>query len=157
MTFTAPNTPSAPEAQDKTIANNGFFSDLSLLDFRESMRVDSVTTAARAEHALIDAMATVNDWLFDFQVVQVDAGMAKLKDVPLRRGMFAGYYAFKYLRAVWSLAKANLIDRQRDSDTTKRGIDRAEQLDTTADDLRRDAQWAVSDIIGRNRSTIELI
>ncbi|MCO1344221.1 head completion/stabilization protein [Burkholderia multivorans] len=55
------------------------------------------------------------------------------------------------------LAKATLIERYRDYDTTGDGARRADELEPQSDELRRDARWAISDIVGRPRVTVELI
>jgi len=63
----------------------------------------------------------------------------------------------RYLRAVRCLAAANLVERFRSFDTTNDGHLYADRLDATIDDLRRDARWAVRDILGQRRTTVELI
>lgn len=140
-----------------TITNASFFPDLQLQDFRESMRIDSTVTDSRAVHALESAMYEANQLLSDWMQEQQNEGVADIDNVPQPAWQPEGYYKNLYLRAVWSLAKSNLVERYRDYDTTGAGHDRAEALEMTDDDYRRDATWALSDIRGRPRTTVELI
>ena len=62
-----------------------------------------------------------------------------------------------YLRAVYATTKANLIERYRDYDATGDGHKSADKLELSADDLYRDARFAIRDIIGETHTTVELI
>ena len=151
--------PSSPATADEAppINNHPFFPAVELAEFRSIMRVDNVATAQRARHALYTAMLDVNGRLTDWMLDQLGNGYEKLADVPERPGQPAGARAALYLRAVYALGKASLTERYRDYDTTGQGKNRADDLSDNIDDLRRDASWAINDITGRPRSTIELI
>ncbi|MEX0738182.1 MAG: head completion/stabilization protein [Pseudohongiella sp.] len=140
-----------------TITNAPFFPDLQLQEFRDSMRLDGTVPDGRAVHALEAAMFDVNRSLSAFMQAQQDLAFQSLEDVPDADWQPMGTNVRLYLRAVWCLAKANLIERYRDYDSTGKGHDKAEAMDITGDDLRRDAAWAISDIRGVNRTTVELI
>lgn len=140
-----------------TITNASFFPDLLLKDFREAMRIDGTVTDHRAVHALEAAMYEANQLLSKWMQEQLDAGVDDIENSPQPNWQPPGYYKALYLRAVWSLAKSNLVERYRDYDSTGAGHDRAEALEMTDDDYRRDAAWALSDIRGRARTTVELI
>ena len=112
---------------------------------------------ARALHALEAAMYDANRSLASWMQEQTEKGVTALGDLPQPSWQPEGYYTRLYLRAVWCLAKANLIERYRDYDATGSGHDRAEAMDLTEEDLRRDASWALSDIRGVHRTTVELI
>jgi hypothetical protein len=66
-------------------------------------------------------------------------------------------HTHRYIRAVGSLAKAFVTETHRDVDATAAGEKKSEVLDPTIADLRRDARWAISDILGIPRTTVELI
>jgi len=140
-----------------TITNASFFPDLQLQNFREAMRIDGTVTDSRAVHALEAAMYEANQLLAKWMQEQQDAGVDTIEGTPQPTWQPAGYHKSLYLRAVWSLAKSNLVERYRDYDSTGAGHDRAEALEMTDDDYRRDAAWALSDIRGRARTTVELI
>lgn len=140
-----------------TIPNNGFWPDIDVATFRDAMRVDSLATPPRMVAALDAAVMDVNAQLISYQLKQEAAGHQTAADVPPRPGQRDGDLARLYLRAVWSLAKADLIDRYRDYDATNDGHDRADALENTANDHRRAAAWAIRDIAGVRRTTVELI
>jgi len=62
-----------------------------------------------------------------------------------------------YRRAVYQLTNADLIERYRDFDTTAAGEKRAQDLDGAIEESRRNARWAVLDILGLPHLTVELI
>lgn len=66
-------------------------------------------------------------------------------------------HVHRYGRAIGCSAKAVLLERYRDYDTTAAGNKKSDQLDSPVDDLRRDARWAISGILGISRNTVELI
>ncbi|WP_160280214.1 head completion/stabilization protein, partial [Cellvibrio mixtus] len=88
---------------------------------------------------------------------QQQKGIAALDDVPQKTGHPAGAIKNQYFTAVWSLAKAELVERLPDYDTTNAGKEKADTLEPSAETYRRDASWAINDIIGAARTTIELI
>lgn len=139
------------------IKNNGFWPSIDPADFRATTRVDTTITEERVAGALRAAMIDANDRLREWQADQVEAGHASASDVPDPSHRPDGSVTALYLRAVYALAKANLIERYRDYDSAAGESERVEDLTPTIDDYRRDAAWAISDLIGRNRSTVELI
>lgn len=156
MSFVASSNPTQ-QTHSTTIANAAFFPNLTLEEFRTAMKVDAIATTERAAHALRAAVIEVNNRLSKWLTDQVNLGYSKIDEVPRKPEEIEGQKTFLYLRAVWSLAKANLIERYRDYDTTKSGQDKADALSESADDYRRDSAWAINDLIGAPRSTVELI
>ena len=63
----------------------------------------------------------------------------------------------RYKRGVYCLTVANLYERYRAYDTTKDGAEKAEEFENSVDDLRRDARFAIRDILGKTRVDVELI
>lgn len=156
MSFVASNGPST-QATNITITNASFFPNLVLEEFRTAMKVDAVATPERALHALRAAVIEVNNRLSRWLTEQINQGFNSITEIPAKPSEIEDQNKFLYLRAVWSLAKANLIERYRDYDTTKAGQEKAEALNESADDYRRDAAWAINDLVGASRSTVELI
>lgn len=140
-----------------TIENHAFFPALDLTDFRTAMRVDNVATEDRAHYALTAGMMEANRRLSGWMQQQQAEGMATLAEVPASAGQPPNEKTYLYKRAVYALAKASLVERYRDYDTTGNATGRADQLEENIDELRRDAAWAINDLTGINRSTIELI
>lgn len=156
MSFVATGGATAATEPD-TIDNNAFWPDLDVAEFRDGMRVDSLATPPRVVVALDAALMDVNTQLLGYQLEQQAAGYDTADEVPRRPGQRTGDLIRLYTRAVWNLAKADLIDRYRDYDATNDGHDRADALEHTANDHRRAAAWAISDIKGVRRTTVELI
>lgn len=145
------------DATEPAIANGDFWPEIDPAQIREAQRIDSTITVERLRSALIEAMATVNGELEAWRLLQIAAGHATLIAVPAAEIDDESIHLHRYRRAVGCLAKAGLIERYRDYDTTARGDRKADVLADPIDDLRRDARWAISDILGAGRCTVELI
>jgi hypothetical protein len=145
------------DAQEPPIANGDFWPEIDPAQIRDAQRIDSTITPERLRAALIEAMASANVELAAWAALQVAAGHATLAAVPAIEIDDESIHVHRYRRAVGCLAKANLIERYRDYDTTARGDRKADALENPIDDLRRDARWAISDILGVGRTTVELI
>ncbi|MEY2883070.1 MAG: hypothetical protein RL490_794 [Pseudomonadota bacterium] len=152
-----PAGPAAPAALPDAIPFDGFWPALSLSGAREAMRIPTDITDTRLRDAIANAMLEVADDLDVWRTVQNAAGHTTLADVSDRQVAGEPRLFILWRRAVHSLAAAGLAEIQRGPDSTPAGIDRAQQLDTTAADLRRDARWAIRDILGIPHSTVELI
>lgn len=149
-----PDTRPDPEG---VILNDGFFPDIDLAQIRLLANISPSITAPALRGALVAAMITVGYDLADWAARQQAAGHAALEDVPAPRIDGASVYVQQYRRAVGLYAKAELIERLRDFDTTAAGGKDLSELGETIGDLRRDALHAVRDILGRPRTAIELI
>ena len=139
------------------ITNNGFWPDVEPADFRDAERVDQSITDTRVEHALRVALADINRQLADWQQARQDDGATTLGDVTAPTWAPAGHYALLYRRALYATAMASLMERYRDYSATGEGDERGEAKDLAADDYRRDARWAVAEILGERHTTVELI
>lgn len=155
MSFVAP--PMALPDDEKPIRNAPFWPDIEPEDARLAMRIDDTITAIRLRHALVDAIANINADARAFRQAQQQAGIGSLQMVEAEQIDGSSLLLAHYRRAVYCLAKANLLERYRDFDTTASGERRAEQVESPIDDLRRDARWAVRALIGHARCTVELI
>jgi hypothetical protein len=154
---TEPSTTPATPEPGATVENDGWFPDIDLLRVRDAQRLDGTVTDARLRDAVIGAVIDVNTRLQAWRAAHEASGIARLADVPARMIGGESVKLALYRSAVGRLAKADLTERYRDYDSTKSGAAHAGQLETTIDDDRRAAHWAISDIVGRPRSTVELI
>ncbi|SMC24170.1 Phage head completion protein (GPL) [Andreprevotia lacus DSM 23236] len=146
-----------PPATGATIPNSGFWPDISMDDARDVMRVSDTAPDARLKHALIEAMVSVNHDLRAYRNGREAVGVTTLAAVPAEQVDGESIQLYRYRRAVYCIAKANLVERFRDVDSTGAGNKRADQLDESVDDLRRDGRFAICDLLGRSRCAIELI
>ena len=139
------------------VHNSAFFPDIDITALRDSMLLDGTVTFPRLHEAVINAIATVNADLCAWRLAQQANGHATLDAVPADRVDDESVLDAHYRRAVYCLAAANLRERFRSFDTTGDGHQAADRLETPIDDLRRDARWAIRDILGVSRTTVELI
>lgn len=147
----------AAEPDAAAIENNGFWPAIDPDDFRAVERIDKTITNPRATWALKVAIADVNRQLADWQAEQTDAGASAIGDVTPPPAQTKDVYTILYRRAVYATAHASVLERWRDYSATGDGAKAAEMKDLTADDYRRDARWAVAQILGRPHTTVELI
>lgn len=148
--------PPNPTPEDD-IDCGAFFPAINPATARAALRLDGTVTAERLSEALITAAISVMSELQAWASEQVDAGYATLADVPAAAVAGTSAHVHRWRRAVHSLAGASLTERLRDFDATNEGHQQADKLTATIDELRRDARWAISGILGISRSTVELI
>lgn len=155
MTFSvACPTPETPEA---IITSSSFWPGIDPVRVRQDHRIDTGITPERLKAAVIEAIATTNGALYDFRTQQMLAGCATLAEVPAEEIDGTSVNVHRYYRAVGSLAKALLLERYRDIDTSPKGDRKADALTDPIDDCRRDHLNAIADIQRKSRSTVELI
>lgn len=147
--------PTTPD--EAVIENDGFFPDINPATARAQMRIDGTVTAERLVDALTEAAASVNQQLAAWKRAQIAAGAWALEDVKADTVGGISVLVQRYRRAVECAAAASLIERHRSFDATNDGHQYADKLESTVEDLRRDSRWAISDILGAARTTIELI
>jgi len=147
----------APTPAEEKITSSAFWPEVDPVAIRASHRIDGTITAERLKDALIEAIATVNTALAVWRAARELEGRATLAAVPAEVVDTVSVNVNRYHRAVGCHAKALLTERYRDFDTTAAGNKKADQLENPIDDLHRDAHWAINDIIGIGRTTVELI
>lgn len=145
------------EAVAEPIKNSDFWPNIDPSDFRTAERIDSSMTPERVEQALRTAMSDINRQLADWQEEQEARGAQTIDDVATPSWQVPGALPALYRRAVYATAHASLLERYRDYSATGEGDKEGEAKDQAADDYRRDARWAVSEITGRLHTTVELI
>lgn len=152
---TAPVPPA--DAPSDAIANDGWFPALSMADTRNSVRLDGTVTDERLRAALVNAMMDVNRQLRTFKTERSALGQASLAAASADE-MVDGKprLVLLYLRAVMCSAKADLTERYRDFDADAANP-RVKDAEPATDEQRRNAQWAVRDILGQSHVFVELI
>lgn len=146
-----------PPADDGVpITNDGFWPDIDLNELRASTRLTGNITASRLRSSAIEAVIDINGQLKSYRAQKIGAGWDSAKDIG-ETVAGASQLVHRYLRAVASTVQADLAEKARDWDNTRPGDYRAECERNAADDFRRNARWAVADILGQPRNVIELI
>lgn len=146
-----------PSTDDAIIVNDDFFPAIAPNLFRELMRLDNSVTNPRIRQALIDAMGKVNTDLAQWKTNQQDQNYSDLSQVPASAIDGKTTHEHDYQRAVYCLAKAEISERYQDYDSTASGSTRAEEMEATIDDYKRQTRFAIRRILGQSQSTIELI
>jgi hypothetical protein len=139
------------------VSSAPFWPVINLNTLRAIMRTDGTITTERLRHGVIDAIAAVNSDLSGWAINRQGEGHATLADVPSQTIADEPVLVHWYRRAVYSMARANLYERYLDSAATAEAVKDAGARDQTADDLYRDARFAIRDILGETHTTIELI
>ena len=152
---TAPVPPA--DASIDAIANDGWFPTLSIAATRNAVRLDGTVTAERLRAALVNAMMDVNRQLRSFKAERAALGQASLEAAGAGE-LVDGKprLVLLYLRAVMCSAKADLNERYRDFDADAANP-RLKDGEPSTDEQRRNAQWAVRDILGQSHVFVELI
>lgn len=155
MSFTVPAP--TPDSAEADIISSAFWPAIQPASIRSAQRIDNAILQERLRTALVEAISTVNTELASWRALREAEGHNTLAAVPAETIDGTSIHIHRYQRAVGCLAKAAILERSRDLDTTAKGDREAEATDPTIDDLRRDARWAITDIIGIGRTTVELI
>lgn len=150
--------PAAPD--DTVVTNDGFFPDIDLAHFRRATRLRESVTVDRQRDAVLAAIITVGNDLTawaDARRLVGAADLASVADVPNPQLGGEARLVILYRRAVYAFAKADLVEGYRDVDTTAPGQRRAEEMDPSIGELRRNGAWAIRDMLGVTRTCVELI
>lgn len=146
-----------PPEEETAVINDGFFPDIDPVAVRDAARIPTSITPARLRAAILGAIMTAGIDLQQFAADSIAAGHATLAAVPAPQLDGESVQLFRYQRAIALYAKAELIERHRDFDTTAAGGNQADELSASIGDLRRDALHAIRDMLGRSRTVVDLI
>ncbi len=155
--FIANVLPDVDQPAPAIIVNDGWFPDIDPAMFKEQQRIRDGVTPARMREALIAAILTVRRDLNAWAAGHRAAGAASLDAIEADRIDNTSALVLLYRRAVFTAAKAEVVERYRDVDTTGAGQRKAEDLEPSVGELRRDSLHAIRDMLGVGRTTIELI
>ena len=139
------------------IINDGFFPDVEPEVFKDTQRIaDSVSNQVmRAK--LITAIKKVRNDLEAYKTAQLNAGYMSLMEVPSDHIDNQSIVVSDYFDAVFSYAKAGILDVYQDTDTTVIDDDNLDLKTVSVDNYRRDGFEAIRRILDQPRATIELI
>jgi hypothetical protein len=156
MSFLA-TTPPPTSTSEPVIENDPWFPEIDLGALRAACRLDGTVTVARLREAATAAMLSVNRELATFKARQLAASIEALADIPADQVGRSSVLVLHYRRAVYSGVQAELVEEYRDIDTTGKGDKNADAMEPRADTHRRNMRWALSDLLGQPRTTVELI
>ena len=144
-------------AEQFTLTNDGFWPDIDADQLRASLRLDGTVSNDRLEQAAVNAMLSVNRELANLQAEYQAEGYATLAAVPAAELQGLSGLIHLYRRAIYCTAGAELAERYRTFDATAAGNQRADDLTPSIDEYRRNARYAIRDLLGVTHSTVELI
>lgn len=160
MSFIATANPPLADAEG-TIQNDGFFPAVDVATLREAIRLDGTVTPMRLRQAILAAMVSVNAELLSYQAAAIAGGRATMAGMPCPQIGGSSQHTTLYLRAVYAHVQADLAEAYRDIDTTPHSEGKSDRIkariDGQTDEHRRTMRWAISDILGIRRTTVELI
>ena len=143
------------------VDNDPWFPAIDPSHVRATCRLDGTVTPARLQHALLSAIASVNAELWEFKVSHMLLGHASLADVPAGALNGESVKAYHYRRAVYACLQADLAEAYRDIDTTPHSAGKpervADKLEARIGEHRRNQRWAISDLLGIRRTTVDLV
>lgn len=141
--------------------NHPWFPAVSPDLLRKACRLDGTVTPDRLHLALVAALRSVNGELRAWREAQQAAGYATLAAVPCEQVGGQSEKESCYLQAVYSHVQADMAEAYRDISTTPssdgKGDRIKEKVENRADTHRQAMRWAISDILGIGRTTVELI
>ena len=143
-----------PGVSEPVIKNTGFFPDVDPQRVREEMRLEQTVSPVRLRRAIKTAIAETNAELRDWRDRQLDAGHTTLADVPTDQLDGESVRCFHYFNAVCAMTTAALYERYRGVDASAKGDKKADDVESTIDELWRDMRWAVSRLQGKSRCII---
>lgn len=149
--------PPAPTGAEPVITNDGWFPDIDPAAFRKQMRIRDTVIPERLREAILNAMIAIGNNLAGWRATREAEGAGTLEEVPAPRLGGESRFVILYRAAIGAEAKAGLVERYRDTDLTGAGQRQVSDLDESVGELRRDAIHAVRDILGRTRTSVELL
>jgi hypothetical protein len=139
------------------INTDPFWPSIELDAMRAALRIDASVTNPRLETAVIAAAISVNRELLKWRGAQQAAGYATLADVPAETIKDESELVHLYARAIQAATGAEVCERYRSYDSTGTGDRKAEDLQFNIDEYRRDQRWAIRDLLGVPRMSVDLI
>lgn len=134
------------------LANDGWFPDIDLADFRTVRQIDDTHSQPRVVDVMRQAMAQVNHELAIWKAQQLCAGVADLATVTSPKLGDKSTKVMAYCRAVYSTAQAILNHRYWGmADTVGKPIYR-EALASAADEYHRERWEAIQEITDQPRT-----
>ncbi|RCK44808.1 hypothetical protein TH25_19315 [Thalassospira profundimaris] len=143
-----------PNTNNSTIENDGFFPDIDLDDIRNRTGLTDIFTDMQIATATRDAMIETNAVLSQWRTSQV---ADRLADVPCATYGDTPEKVHLYLTAISARVRSFMVDTTRDYDSTKSGHDRADALEATSDRWLQAWNEALSRLMARKRTVVELI
>ena len=148
----------SPSDVPDAITSNPFWPEISIKQYRATMNVDKTVADIRVKAALINGIATTNAELKGFRLAALQAGITKLAEIDADEVIDGEtLHSQNYRRAVFNFAHVDVLEQYATFAATDASSTRAEAKQEQANDYRRNAYYAITDIRGQQRCDSELI
>lgn len=142
--------------EDVVITSELFFPSVSSQKIREYLRFESSVTNQRLIPAIESAIVEVNE-----QLDSLTSKASTLAELSLKKiitdGVEKTIAEVLYFRAIAAATGAEINERYRAYDTTNNGSQKAEELEPTIVNYRRDLRFAIRDLKKTRRLNVELV
>lgn len=135
-----------------TISSGTFFPVISLDEIRDFVRIDGSVTDVRLRQLVREEIIDVNRLLASI-VMKANT----LADLAVNQIDGKPDTEILYFSAVSNGVAAKIKEKYPDYDSTNSGVKKAELMECSVDDCRRNKQWAIQQLKGENHSVVELI
>lgn len=140
---------------DITITNDGWWPDTRVGDFQRQRSIPASIPAETVTYALLTAIGEANAELSAYQFSQNASGYHSAKDVPGPSAEDVNQLCAQYLKVIFSRAKAELMGEITSAEREK--ANPGQQSEDTRERLLAEAAFAVRNIMGYPRVTVDLI
>ena len=135
-----------------------FWPDIDINHFRDSQRIGgTLIPDNRIKDAMLGAVMAAESDLGAWRTAQEEDGFGSLADVPSAQIGDDTRLILLWRRAIYAYATADLVETHGDVTATGAGQSAMPELDQRADDHRRNAIHAIRSILGKGRTSVELI
>lgn len=155
--FPPPATSPAPPDQG-VIAGDGWWPSVDVAKVRAAVRLDTTITTDKIEDAIRQAMLDLAQDLADWRSELEAAGVPSMDEAP-GQTVVGGEKGLplRWFRAVYSTVAADLGERLISQGLTSAGAERVEELRAEIEEHRRNARFAIRDILAKPRIAAELV
>ncbi|BBL91817.1 head completion/stabilization protein [Vibrio rotiferianus] len=144
--------------QTTNIENDGFWPDIEAGDFERLRGTPAAQDDERIVHALVNAMASVNQQLEAFKQRQLEQGIEKAEAIEVFPKVHGkNRIVIQYQSAVFARAKADLLPDFSTVSQKKEGEHMAERAQEVKNELLAESERIIRNMYGKGRSTVELI
>ncbi|WP_439413004.1 head completion/stabilization protein [Enterobacter ludwigii] len=137
------------------ITNDGWWPDTNVADFQSQRSIPASIETETVTNALLMAIGEANDELAEYQSAQRGKGYESAKDVPGPSAGTLNLLCAQYLKIIFARAKAELMGEITSAQREK--ANPGQQSEDTRDRLLAEASFAIRNIMGYPRVTVDLI
>lgn len=137
------------------ITNDGWWPDTDVADFQRQRSIPASIETETVINALLMAIGEANAELAAYQSAQRAQGYGSAKDVPGPSADTLNLLCAQYLKIIFARAKAELMGEITSAEREK--ANPGQQSKETRDSLLAEASFALRNILGYPRVTVDLI